>query len=109
MQSTQKSYKYKPKGHSVRVTAEQPSSDEKDNPDDNYHVFQTSEPESVEGESLKFCVNDQDIEFIPDSGAQVTLLPQSTYEKHKDKFPTLQKCLWQIYPYTSNKSLDICG
>ena len=109
MQNSQKSHRYKPKGQSVRATAEQPNSDEEDNPDDNYHVFHTSGPESAEGESLKFCVNDQDIEFIPDSGAQVTLLPKSTYDKHKDKFPTLQKCSRQIYPYMSNKPLDICG
>ena len=62
-----------------------------------------------ESECLNFERNGQNISFIPDTGSQVTILPETAYDKLKEHWPTLQKCTRPVYSYMSSKPLNIRG
>ena len=74
-----------------------------------YSVFHATHSNWRDSESLQFLVDDEQIKFIPDSGEQVTLLPKEIYDKHKDSFVTLQKCMRPVYSYMANEPLVISG
>ena len=58
---------------------------------------------------IKFQIGDVTISMMPDTGAQVNLLPNDIYDKHRDDFPNLKPCSRPVFPYMSDKPLDTCG
>ena len=98
---------HKFKKQSVRNTVE---SESDNSGDETFHIFQTSDSNhDSESECLNFEINGQNISFIPDTGSQVTILPETAYDKLKEHWPTLQKCTRPVYSYMSSKPLNIRG
>ena len=90
---------------SVRNTVE---SESDNSGDETFHIFHTSDSNhDSESECLNFEINGQNISFIPDTGSQVTILPETAYDKLKEHWPTLQKCTRPVYSHMSSKPLTI--
>ena len=98
---------HKFKKQSVHNTVE---SESDNSGDETFHIFHTSDSNhDSESECLNFEINGQNISFIPDTGSQVTILPETAYDKLKEHWPTLQKCTRPVYSYMSSEPLNIRG
>ena len=58
-------------------------------------------------EYFPFCVEGNDIQMIPDSGAQVTLIPGEIYDE--SEWPDLNPCNRPVFPYMTVKPLNVRG
>ena len=74
--------------------------------DNGYFVFPVNE--FLEKECYDFNVEGQRVNIMPDSGAQVTLMPKTVYNKH-DNFPPLHKCTKPVFAYMCKQPLSVCG
>ena len=89
----------------ARAAVEQSVSSEVE--EDLFHAFNISDESDTD--CFDLTVNDITIHMLPDSGAQVNLLPKELYDKNCKHLPKLQPCVRSVFPYMSSKSLDTCG
>ena len=89
----------------ARATVEQSVSSEVE--EDLFHVFNIGEESDTD--CFDLTVNNVTIRMLPDSGAQVNLLPKEIYDKNCKHLPKLQPCVRSVFPYMSSKPLDTCG
>ena len=75
--------------------------------EDLFHVFSIGDESDTD--CFDLTVNNVTIRMLPDSGAQVNLLPKEIYDKNCKHLPKLQPCVRSVFPYMSSKPLDTCG
>ena len=89
----------------ARAAVEQSVSSEVE--EDLFHVFNIGD--EADTDYFDLTVNNVTIRMLPNSGAQVNLLPKEIYDKNCKHLPKLQPCVRSVFPYMSSKPLDTCG
>ena len=75
--------------------------------EDDHYVFALENHNKTEKVSV--IVNKTKVQFLIDSGATVNLMDAQTFKAIKNKKSTLKKSQLKIFPYGSDKPLDLLG